>query len=301
MDTYYGASGQLYGDHTKSGKHYVYQHVNPLSGIVFYVGMGRCNRCNQIKQRNKYWVNYFRKHGMRVEILEKDLSKKDALVLEAKYIKSIKPRCNFTEGGECGNPIKRKVSAFHKNGDLYAEYDSIADANIALNALPNDSRIVRCLNGSRMRFKGLFWSESAKKCPTPRERKHKRAKTVHQYDLLGNWVASFDSPKDVNVPTRTGIYGALDKDLTYAGFFWRSEKTEKIHVVVPEPALREKKKVICTRTGVIYNSVQEAAKALDIPNQTLSKKLRKVITNNTGLEFYVKETNNPQNNQRARA
>ena len=47
-----GKDNQIYGDFTRSGRHYVYYHCLPYNGEVFYVGLGKNNRCNQVNQRN---------------------------------------------------------------------------------------------------------------------------------------------------------------------------------------------------------------------------------------------------------
>lgn len=282
---YLGKSGQLYGDHTRSGKHYVYQHINSETLEVFYVGLGRFNRCNQVKQRNKFWKRYTHKHAYFVKIIASYLSRKEAAQIEINLIRELKPRCNLTSGGEQGTLLGRRVHAFTKDGELFKSFETISEANSFFGVLPNDSRIPRCLNGCRQRFKGFMWSKSLTEIPIYRKRKAK-AKTVHQYDLSGKWVASFSSPKDANVPTRTGIYGVLDSQRSYRGSFWRSEKTDKIDVQILKPALVASKKVLCTKTSKVYSSIAQACKDKKLKHQTVSKKLRGLLTNNTGLILY---------------
>lgn len=302
QETYPGEAGQLYGPHTWSGKHYVYQHRNPSTGEIFYVGLGKYNRCNQRAQRNKYWKNYVNKHGLLVEILAQGLDRAEAAELEKRLIEELRPKCNFSSGGESRLVVGVPVKAFTKEGELFKKFDTIAEANAFFGIATNDSRIRRCLAGKRQRFKGFLWAIEGQSTPKYRPRKCSKAKQVHQYNLQGMWVASFDSPKDAAVPTRTGIYGALDTCRTYANSFWRSFKADRIFDSVPEKALKTPKKVICLRTGRVYDSLTVAAKENGLRSQTLSKKLRGKLHNNTNLQFYVEEkSNDSKNHQRPRS
>ena len=288
-ESYAGRAGQLYGPHIWSGKYYVYQHRNPSTQEVFYVGLGKFNRCNQRTQRNKYWKNYVKKHGCIVELVDKDMTRSGAIDLEKRLIKHLKPKCNFSSGGETSLNTGISVKAFTKEGKVFKTFDTISEANAFFKIATNDSRIKRCLSGQRQLFKGLLWSTVDGKTPEYRPRKPQKAQRVHQYDLQGRWVASFDSPKNAKVPTRTGIYAVLDTHKTYAGSFWRSYKSSKISSKPPEPSLKKAKRVLCLETGRVYDSVSLAAKEKGIVHQTLSKKLRGKIHNNTNLQFYVEE------------
>lgn len=51
------------------------------------------------------------------------------------------------------------------------------------------------------------------------------------------------------------------------------------------------KKVICTKTNIIYDSIKEAAISININVKTLSYKLNKPLKNNTSLEFFTLQIN----------
>jgi hypothetical protein len=295
-DHYFGKAGQVYGSHTKSGKHYIYAHSNPSTGKIFYIGMGKYNRCNQVRQRNQYWRRYVAKHGIVVSILCENLSKDEAVFFEKLFIKMIKPKCNFTLGGECGSGVSKSVFAFDENKKLALEFSSISDANAYFNVLTNDSRISRCISGGRMRFKGYFWSDNRESVKVVSRRRLPEKEKYHQYDLSGNWVASFFSTMDANVPCRTGINYCLDRDATYNGSFWRSLKADRIEVTPPDRALKTARRVICLNTGAVYESVAQAAKSIGMCHQVLSKRLNGKIINKTGLQYHEQETNNSKNN-----
>jgi hypothetical protein len=291
-DHYFGKAGQVYGSHTKSGKHYIYAHSNPSTGKIFYIGLGKYNRCNQVRQRNAYWKRYVARHGLVISILCENLSKGEAIFFEKIFIKMIRPKCNFTLGGECGNGISKSVFAFDMSKKLVLEFNSIADANAHFGALTNDSRISRCIAGKRIKFKGHFWSDNRDSVNTLSRQRLPGREKYHQYDLSGNWIASFFSTMDANVPCRTGINYCIDKAATYNGSFWRSFKADRIEVTLPDRALKTARKVICLNTGAVYGSVSQAAKSIGMCRQVLSKRLNGEIINKTGLQYYEQKTNN---------
>lgn len=288
----HGSNGQFYGIHTVSNQHYVYAHVNPKTNETFYIGLGKGNRCNQAAQRNQFWKRYVEKHGMKVKILRQGLTKSEAADLEKALIKQMKPRCNLTFGGELGDCGGTPVFSFSKEGVFHKGFRTISDANAYFNVKLNDSRIVRCLSGERQIFKGFMWSKEPNKPPTFKAKKKAPAKQVHEYDLDGKWKSSYESPRDANVPTRTGIYVCLDKPLTYAGSFWRSFKVDRLNELPPTPALIASKKVICLQSGQIFDSISKAAKHINMPHQTLIKRLNGKLKNNTGLQFYAEQKSN---------
>ena len=263
----------------------VYLHKNPKTKEIFYIGLGRFNRCNQITKRNKYWTHYAAKHGVLIEIAFENLIKDEAISIEKKMIRKFSPRCNLTLGGEVSTRIAKPVYAFDTKGKLVAQYHCVTDANVSLGLTERDSRIYRCLKGVRIKAHGYIWSNQPS-FPGFRKRKIWNPKAVYQYDLMGRFLKSYSNISCVPVSCRTGINYAIDKMKTYQGYFWRTEKFETIQVSVPVPALKQKKKVRCCKTGEVYDSVAKAANAFGIRNQTLSKKLRGAITNNTTLSFY---------------
>lgn len=289
---YSGKDGQVYGPHVTSGNHYLYAHVNPETGKTFYIGLGKGNRCNQITKRNFLWKQCFKKHGMKVRILKQDLPKEDGLILEKKLILRLKPEGNIVFGETSIRNSGIKVFAFNEKGELFKGFRCITEANAFFGIKTNDSRIIRCLAGRRQKFKGFLWSKDRNAPPVLRAKKKAPAKQVHEYDLDGNWKASYDSPRDANVPTRTGIYGTLDKPQTYAGSFWKTFKVVRLNELPPTPSLIPSKKLICLQSGQIFDSISKAAKHINMPHQTLIKRLHGKLKNNTGLQFYAQQESN---------
>jgi hypothetical protein len=283
--SYRGANGQVYGEHSKSGAHYVYFHRNPSTEEIFYIGMGRFNRCNQRAKRNKYWQHYVRKHGVSVVIAFSGMSKKEAIAKEIQLIREHRPKCNMTHGGEGSGAAPKGVTAFSCDGQFVGTFPSIVEANLWVGVSHKDSRIYRCLKGERKRLKGLVWAEAGATFPGKPLAKKRPATPVHQYCLSGKYVASYERASCANMPHRTGIYTALDSDRTYAGFFWRSHKADAISVTAPTPALQARRPLKCTRTGEIFESVAKAAKHFGMAPQSLSKMLRGKLRNRTTLAY----------------
>lgn len=82
----------------------VYRHRRPDTKKVFYVGIGsREDRAYTNHGRSGLWNNIVNKAGYEVEILRRDLLKKEAVELEKFLIQEYDGElCNFTEGGEVG-------------------------------------------------------------------------------------------------------------------------------------------------------------------------------------------------------
>jgi hypothetical protein len=80
----------------------VYIHRRNDTNKVFYVGMGSKKRAYSKSGRNNYWKNTVNKVGYNIEIVDEEISKKDALELEIFMIAEygLYNLCNITEGGE---------------------------------------------------------------------------------------------------------------------------------------------------------------------------------------------------------
>ena len=88
---------------------YVYEHIRPDTGAVFYVGKGKKYRCFESKKRNSYWKNIVSKTGgFEVKFVVKDIDEELAFLVEQELIDKLKLQgfrlTNLTNGGEgiCG-------------------------------------------------------------------------------------------------------------------------------------------------------------------------------------------------------
>jgi hypothetical protein len=288
---YVGKENQIYCEHTKVGKQYIYAHFEEDTKKLFYIGLGKYNRCNQMNQRNKYWKFIKEKHGVIIKLLEVNLTLDKAKEREIFYIKKFEPRANMTIGGEAGNTenLRIRVYAYLKNGVSFNSFNSITDANVFFNTKENDSRINKCLKGERKSFAGYIWKTTYSEFIEPyKKSKPYNQKSVYRYDLNGNFIEKFDKILDFKEGSHTGICNVIDTDYTYKSSFWRSFKSNNINVQKKPNALKECVKVIDITTDVIYDSISQAAKANNIRPSNLQRKLQGKRRNNTNLRYYGK-------------
>jgi hypothetical protein len=224
-----------------------------------------------------------------VKFLEVNLTIKDAIEREKYYIKKYNPKTNLTIGGDSPDCTSQriKVYAYLKNGEFYKSFNSITEANVFLNQKDNDSRITRCLNGSRKSFANLIWSKKYFNQLSPyKKSKPHNQREVYRYDLDGNFVCKYDKMSDFKEGSRTGISNTLDTNYTYYSSFWRSTYSEKIEFVKPTPALKSAKPVINTETKEIFKSIGSAAKSINVDRRILENKLRERKPNSTKMMYY---------------
>jgi len=241
-----GKDGQVYCEHTKSGKHYIYAHFEKDTKELFYIGLGRYNRCNHVVNRNQYWKNIRNKHGVVIKFLSVNLTAEEAAEKEKLFISQLSPKSNMTSGGELyyENGKVTKVYAYNKDGSFYMEFPSISSANIFFNQNENDSRINRCLKNERKSFKEFIWrAEYFKSIDPYKKTKIHNQRCVYRYDLDGNFIEKLEKISDFKEGSRAGISNVLDKDYVCHNSFWRSTYAKKIDTKKITPALKESIKV----------------------------------------------------------
>jgi hypothetical protein len=288
IECHSGKNHQLYCNFTKSGKHYIYAHFEKDTKNLFYIGLGKFNRCNQTFQRNVYWKKTATKHGIIIKFLEAELTLEDAIEKEKYYIIKYQPRTNVLIGGDYhdGSTQRVKVYSYLKNGNFYKSFNSITEANIFFNKKDNDSRISRCLNGTRKSFANLIWSKEYFDCISPyKKEKSYNQREVYRYDLNGNFIEKKEKIIDFKLGS-SGICNTIDTNYTCYGSFWRSFYAEKIEIVKLTPALKSARRVINTETGEIYESIGIAAKSINCNRKSLETKLREKKSNSVKIMYY---------------
>jgi len=83
----------------------VYLHYRADDGLCFYVGMGRPARPHDRKNRSLHWKRVALTHGLVTEVIYKNLTFEEAVMMERSYIAHFtnSPNCklvNLTSGGE---------------------------------------------------------------------------------------------------------------------------------------------------------------------------------------------------------
>lgn len=129
----------------------VYLHRRNDDSSIFYVGMGSEERPYSKRDRNRYWNNIVNKYGYSVEVVDSNLSVKDAFELEMFLISEIGRKdlgkgklVNLTNGGdgclywsderkksmiELNRKKMKPVSQYDIDGNLIATYRSTSDAS----------------------------------------------------------------------------------------------------------------------------------------------------------------------------
>lgn len=94
-----------------SSKFYVYLHINPTNGKVFYVGKGSRNRAFETRSRNEHWKNYVNKYGINISIVKDNMTNEEAASYEVRLISfyGLDNLCNMTSGGDGCVDIKQEV------------------------------------------------------------------------------------------------------------------------------------------------------------------------------------------------
>lgn len=99
---------------------YIYEHIRPDTGTVFYVGKGRRGRAATYSNRSAHWNNVVNKSGGReVKYLAKDLDEELAFLCEIEAIDKYRrlgiKLVNKTNGGEGTSGYSYVMSEKHKN------------------------------------------------------------------------------------------------------------------------------------------------------------------------------------------
>lgn len=96
----------------------VYFHINPLKNEIFYVGIGNIKRPYSKHNRSLFWNKVKNKYGFIVDIVDENLSWKEACEKEKFYIKFIGRRdlklgslVNLTDGGDG----TKNINITHRN------------------------------------------------------------------------------------------------------------------------------------------------------------------------------------------
>ena len=90
---------------------YVYEHLKPNTGEVFYIGRGTKNRAYQTRSRNNHWTNIVNKYGLEVNIVYNNLTSSEANQKEIELINfyGFDNLCNMTSGGDANIVYKKET------------------------------------------------------------------------------------------------------------------------------------------------------------------------------------------------
>ena len=188
-------------------KYYVYVHLNPITKDIFYVGIGSGNRAwNKWAGRNKFWENYVNKHGFEVDIIEQNITRKQAERIEQKLIAELGRR-QLDEGGIL---VNRSIGGEGSTGYTHTE---------EFKKKLSEDRKGKCTRINRKHSE----ETKLKISKTLKERKHKWGKPVLQLDKDGNilneWYSITEARKQTGAKTIWEVIKGKHK--TSGGYKWK--------------------------------------------------------------------------------
>lgn len=240
----------------------VYFHRNPLTLEIFYVGIGNDKRPYSKKCRNNFWKNYVNKYGNPViQIVYSNIDKKEACRLEVFYISLLGNKVNggqlvnLSDGGETNIGYrlnaeqKKAVSERAKkrsNSHLFTK-EARAKANLKTSASLK-GRMKGVLNPNY----GNKWTDEMKTALSEKQ-KQRWSKIPHTKKLYQKLsVSELKLAKEKAVKAMIESHG---------------------------------RKVFCTKSGLLFNTIVEAANSIGMKKDTLRMKLNGTNPNATSLIY----------------
>ena len=237
----------------------VYFHRNPLTLEIFYVGIGNDKRPYSKKCRNNFWKNYVNKYGNPViQIVYSNIDKKEACRLEVFYISLLGNKVN---GGQLVN--------ISDGGETNIGYRLNAEQKKAVSERAK-ARGTKFLQTKEIRQKASVSISKAMKG------KHIGGKNPN----FGNkWTDEMKKKMSENkklfystIPSRKKIYQKLPPEIA---------KQNSLNGMIEAWG----KKVVCTKTNVVYKTIVDAANSIGMKKDTLRHKLNGKNPNNTTLIY----------------
>ena len=188
-------------------KYYVYAHLNPINKDIFYIGIGFGNRAwNKWAGRSKFWDNYVNKHGFEVDIIEQNITRKQAEKIEQRLIADLGRR-QLDEGGVLVNrSLGGESSVGYKHTDEFKKKLS-------------EDRKGKCTRKER----NLTVETKQKISDKLKGRKATWCKPVIQLDKEGNMIKEWSSISEARKQTGAKtIWEVIQgKHKTSAGYKWK--------------------------------------------------------------------------------
>lgn len=273
---------------TNSKKYCVYEHVSPSGkhyvGITRMSPKKRwANGKGYLKGTQIVFQRAILKYGwnnIQHNIILENISESEAKYAEKyliKWYKLHKKSYNMTDGGDTisslcmqksveyhknlpkeqhpfynikgeNNPNSIKVYQYNRDGVFIKEWGSIIDAaNTFNNPVSTATGITACCKGKLPATKGYIWRYFYKEVLNETAPNH--IKTIHQYDVDGSFIKSYEKIKDLtevfNVPkNRVGIISTCcsGKGVSAFGYFWSWQKYDKYDISNIKPQVITKMK-----------------------------------------------------------
>lgn len=120
--------------------YYVYHHLDPKTGEVFYVGSGCANRAYEFTvSRSEEWKRIAKEVGhFTVTIVDSHLTRRESLDKEQEWQLKLKPRANFRYAGKgirWGKLNGKSRSVINCRGEVY---ETVTDAALEFRTTPSN-------------------------------------------------------------------------------------------------------------------------------------------------------------------
>jgi hypothetical protein len=260
----------------------VYFHRNPIKdNIIFYVGMGAPKRPFDMHGRNTIWKNYVKKYGKPVvEIYKSNLTMTEALHLETHFIKFYGRRrldsngilINMKYGSEGMSGYKHTEETRKKISKAFAGTNGINTGKKHPEAVRRNMSLAK---------KGKKWSEKQREEYENSSRKRPPKKTWEIVNGVKIGWGRYGQSNSVEARRKIGLANK-GKVVSEEARRKMSETRKKIQTF--------SKKIIDVDSGMIYNSIGDAALAFNVNMKTLSNWLRNINPSKLPQLKYHNET-----------
>lgn len=173
---------------------------------------------------------------------------------------------------------KIKVYQYNENGEYEKEYESVT---FAANSFGREPTAISRAIKAGYKFENKYFSYEKNLNYSRAKSEYVRNLTVHQYDLKGNYIQSFNSKADAvrSIGEKSDRIGnAIKMQHTFGGYQWSYEKVDSMPDKSNEHYSSPRKVAQCDLEGnviKIYDSVSKCKKDFSACDHVLSGKRNK--------------------------
>lgn len=268
-------------------KHYIYTLICPITNTIEYIGKTnnlekrlRSHLLDKTKSIKNNWIKKLKKLGLvpKIECIEEctDINVDEREIYWISYYRKINPKLkNMTKGGTGGTTHYGRPTKIYRSDGIV--FKSVKEASIISNT--QSVAIFACLSGKRLQAGGFGWSRDGITFSN-RQRK-KDPKCIEIFCSNGKKYSSINSAgKELNIFPQNINQCINGKRSSAGGFtFWKEGTNPRSK----KRGLR--KKIKCLTNNIIYDSIHEAGRQLNICYKQISQCLRQKQKTVHGYSF----------------